>query len=76
MGKSKKTTKEYKKELRKYNNTKDSSKPGSGKRFVALAKALKAGGAEDPEALAAHIGRKKYGQKKFDSMANNRSKKK
>ena len=39
------------------------AKLGSGKRFKALKK--KVGSA----ALAAHIGRKKYGKKKFQSLA-------
>lgn len=37
-------------------------KPGSGKRFAALKKKV---GAK----LAAYIGRKKYGKKKFQAMA-------
>ncbi len=36
---------------------------GEGSRFVALAAVLKAKGAKNPEALAAWIGRKKYGKK-------------
>lgn len=42
---------------------------GSGKRFAAVAASAKAGGAEDPEAVAAAIGRKKYGAKKMAAMA-------
>ncbi len=44
-------------------------KLGSGKRFADLTKALMAKGAEDPKALAAAIGRKKYGKKKFQKLA-------
>ena len=42
---------------------------GSGKRFKAVAKAAEAGGARNPGAVAAAIGRKKYGQKKMTKMA-------
>ncbi len=47
------------------------SKPklGSGERFKALTKKLKAKGASNPKGLAAAIGRKKYGSKKMASMA-------
>lgn len=38
-------------------------------RFSTLAEALKAKGARDPDALAAYIGRKKYGRSKFAAMA-------
>lgn len=41
----------------------------SGARFKALSKKLKKQGVEDPNALAASIGRKKYGQKKMTKMA-------
>ena len=56
-----------------------SMKPGGGGRFKKLAKKLKEEGAEDPEALAASIGRKKYGKKKFQKFsqaAKNRAAKK
>ena len=47
------------------------SKPklGSGGRFKALKKELSSKGAKDPDALAAYIGRKKYGKKKFQGLA-------
>jgi len=45
------------------------AKLGSGKRFAAVARAAKAGGARDPQAVAAAIGRKKYGRKRFAKMA-------
>lgn len=44
------------------------SKPGEGKRFAALEKSISAGGAKDAGAIAASIGRKKYGTKKFAAM--------
>ena len=45
-------------------------KLGSGARFKALEKKIAAkGDVEDPEAVAAAIGRKKYGAKKMASMA-------
>ena len=42
---------------------------GSGKRFKQLVGKLKKRGAKKPKALAAFIGRKKYGAKKFAKMA-------
>jgi len=43
--------------------------PGEGSRFKAVEAAAKAGGARDPAAVAAAVGRKKYGKKKFQKMA-------
>lgn len=48
-------------------------KLGSGARFKALSSQLAAKGASDPKALAAAIGRKKFGKKRF--MALGRKKK-
>ena len=46
------------------------AKPGSGKRFASLVKSLKKqGDVQDPEALAAYIGRRKYGREKMRKMA-------
>ena len=42
---------------------------GSGKRFKQTVSKLKKRGARNPKALAAYIGRKKYGAKKFAAMA-------
>ena len=42
---------------------------GSGKRFKDTVSNLKKRGARNPKALAAYIGRKKYGAKKFAAMA-------
>lgn len=44
-------------------------KLGSGKRFAALKGNLATKGAKNPGALAAYIGRKKYGKKKFQKLA-------
>lgn len=44
-------------------------KLGSGKRFKNLANKFAKKGINDPDALAASIGRKKYGNKKMTSMA-------
>ena len=44
-------------------------KVGTGERFAALEGQLRKKGVRDPAALAASIGRKKYGKKKFQSMA-------
>jgi len=42
---------------------------GSGKRFKDTVSNLKKRGARNPKALAAYIGRKKYGAKKMAAMA-------
>lgn len=44
-------------------------KLGSGKRFAALKKKLGKKGIRNPGALAAHIGRKKFGKKRFQKLA-------
>jgi len=44
-------------------------KLGTGKRFKALTTKLSKKGAKNPKALAAWIGRKKYGKKKMAKMA-------
>lgn len=40
-----------------------------GKRFEKLTEKLALQGADDPKALAAYIGRKKFGKKKFQKLA-------
>lgn len=45
------------------------AKLGSGARFKALEKKAAKGGAENPAAVAAAVGRKKYGQKKMTSLS-------
>lgn len=47
---------------------KKSMKLGGGGRFAKLEKSLK-GKVSDPAAVAASIGRKKYGKEKFQQMA-------
>ena len=47
-------------------------KLGSGKRFEQLVARLRASGAYNPKALAAWIGRKKYGKKRFQRLAKRR----
>ena len=44
-------------------------KLGSGARFKKLSAALAAKGAHDPNALAAWIGRKDYGKKRFQKLS-------
>ena len=44
-------------------------KLGSGKRFANLTHKLENKGMRDPKALAAYIGRKKYGAKKMAALA-------
>ena len=44
------------------------AKLGSGGRFAALKKKL-SGKVDNPDAVAASIGRKKYGKKKFQKLA-------
>lgn len=46
-----------------------SMQPGGGGRFKKLEGQLKKKGVQDPAALAAAIGRKKYGKKNFQKMA-------
>lgn len=47
-----------------------STKLGSGKRFKALAnKIARQGDIDNPKALAAYIGREKYGDKRMQKMA-------
>ena len=48
---------------------KKSMKLGGGGRFAKLEKELSKKGVQDPAALAASIGRKKYGKEKFQQMA-------
>ena len=45
------------------------AKLGTGKRFAELEAALAARGARDPRALAAWIGRSKYGKARFQKLA-------
>jgi hypothetical protein len=45
------------------------AKLGSGVRFKKLANKLARKGVQDPDAVAASIGRKKYGNKKMAKMA-------
>lgn len=42
---------------------------GEGSRFAAVEKSAKKGGAENPAAVAAAVGRKKYGQKKMTELS-------
>ncbi len=45
------------------------AKLGSGARFKSLTKKLAKKGASNPKALAAYIGRKKYGAKRFAKLS-------
>jgi len=42
---------------------------GSGERYKKLVDKLEKQGAKNPRSLAAYIGRKKYGKKKFQQLA-------
>lgn len=44
-------------------------KLGSGSRFKSLSKKLSAKGAKSPDALAAYIGRKKFGKARFQKLS-------
>ena len=57
--------------LKRGGRVKKKKKPklGSGIRFKQLTSKLKKKGVKEPEALAAFIGRKKYGAKKMAKMA-------
>jgi len=52
------------------------AKLGSGVRFKRLANTMAREGVEDPDAVAASIGRKKYGNKKMQGMAEKGKKRK
>ena len=54
----------------------ESMKLGSGGRFKKLKTKLRKQGAKNPAALAASIGRKKYGNNKMAAMAANGKKRK
>jgi hypothetical protein len=45
------------------------AKLGSGKRFEQVAESARKSGARDPEAVAAVVGREKYGAKKMAALA-------
>ena len=62
LAKSTKLAREYKKTMKK-------TKLGSGKRFAKLSETLEEKGTKSPKALAAWIGRKKYGKKKMTAIA-------
>lgn len=66
-----------KKARRAYAKAVKTSKPGEGKRFSTLQKSIEAEG-KSPKAaaaIAASVGRKKYGAKKMGSMASKGRKK-
>jgi hypothetical protein len=46
-----------------------SKRLGGGGRFAALTEKLQKRGAKNPRALAAWIGRKKYGKRKFQQLS-------
>lgn len=50
-------------------------KLGTGERYSQLKSSLSKKGAEDSAALAAYIGRKKYGKEKFQALARKGKKK-
>lgn len=52
-----------------YEQVAKKSAVGTGARFKAVVESAKASGAENPQAVAAAIGRKKYGPKKMAAMA-------
>lgn len=45
------------------------AKVGTGKRFKSLSRSLSRRGVRNPKALAAAIGRKKYGRKRYAKLA-------
>lgn len=59
---------------RDYERAKADSEPGEGSRFKALTKSIAArGNVRNPAAVAAAIGRKKYGSKRFAQMSRHGS---
>lgn len=62
------TLKERRRARIKYQRAK--KKPlGEGSRFAAIAESARLGGAENPEAVAASIGREKYGKRRFQKLS-------
>ena len=55
---------------KKVEKVEKTAKLGSGKRFSAIEASAKASGAENPAAVAAAIGRKKYGSAKMAKMSS------
>jgi hypothetical protein len=54
---------------RKYQEAAADTEPGEGSRFAALKESIASeGGVRNPGAVAAAIGRKKYGSKRFAEM--------
>jgi len=51
-------------------NRRTSRRLGSGKRFASLTRSLRARGSRNPRALAAWIGRRKWGSKRFAKLAS------
>lgn len=66
------TRRKLRKEQKRVQKT---AKLGSGARFKAVVKSAKAGGAKNPEAVAAAVGRKKLGKTRFQSLAKKGKKK-
>lgn len=52
-----------------YQKAARTSRPGAGARFAALERSARAGGARNPAGVAAAMGRRKYGAKRFAGMA-------
>ena len=50
--------------------SKKKPKLGTGERFAKLKSSLAKKGAENPGALAAYIGREKYGKQKFQELSS------
>lgn len=69
MARKKKKLAKSTKAGRLYKRLVKGTKPGTGKRFKAMEAALRKKGAKNPKALAAWIGRKKYGKTRFQKMA-------
>lgn len=55
--------------ISKHKNIIKKAKLGSGTRFKALTKKLAKKGTTNPKALAAYIGRKKFGAKRFAQLS-------
>lgn len=63
------TLAERRKARKDYLKTVKAKPVGEGSRFKAVEKSARLSGAENPGAVAASIGRKKYGAKRFAAMA-------
>lgn len=69
LGKVMSTLEQRRAQRKLYKKVAKTKPPGEGSRFKAVEESARLGGATNPAAVAASIGRKKYGKKRFQEMA-------